>query len=97
MTKLDYRKSNKSDTAFLNDPYWTDPKKGFDKGWHHNWIQKLQSKQNKLNKEINLGIHFTHNLDIIELNSGPHYGKLICVSCNNKFIRWLSKDFLSNT
>lgn len=97
MSKFDYKRTNKSDTAFLNDPYWTKPKTGFDKSWHHNWNQKLQSKENSLSKEINLGIHHSHNLDIIKLNSGPHYGKLICIDCNNKFIRWLSKKFLSNT
>jgi hypothetical protein len=31
MTKFDYNKTNKSDTAILNTPYWTEPKTGFDK------------------------------------------------------------------
>lgn len=51
MTKFDYSKTNKSDTAFLNDPYWTNPKTGFDKGWHE--------ERSKLRQ--NLGIHETHN------------------------------------
>ena len=95
MTKLKWNREPIKSS--LDSEYWSKPKTGFDKGWHHNWAQKLQSKQNTLDKEINLGIHSTHDLDIVKLNSDPHHGKLICVSCNNKFIRWLSKDFLSNT
>ena len=94
MTKLDYSKTTKSDTAFLSDPYWTNPKTGFDKGWHDRQAQKDQRKQRLLNQHIELGTHSEHDLDIIKLDTGPHAAKLICVSCENKFIRWLPKGII---
>lgn len=93
MTKLKWdREPFKS---VLDSEYWKNPKTGFDKGWHHNWSQKLKAKQNRLNKEINLGIHENHQLQPIKIESGPHSGKLICITCNNKFIRWLPKDMFN--
>ena len=94
MTKLDYNKTNKSDTSFLNDPYWTNPKTGFDKGWHDQQKAKNERKQRLLNQKIDLGTHKDHTLDVIKLESGPHDSKLICVTCNNKFIRWLPKGII---
>jgi hypothetical protein len=76
----------------MNDEYWTDPKKGFDKGWHDRLEQKKQGKERRLKREIDLGEHSTHNWQPVKLESGPHAGKLICITCNNKFIRWLPKD-----
>ena len=76
--------------SVLNSEYWTDPKKGFDKGWHDRQAQKQQRKQRLLNQNIDLGIHKDHELDIIKLDSGPHAGKLVCTTCN-KFLRWLPK------
>jgi hypothetical protein len=94
MTKLDYNKTNKSDTAFLNDPYWSNPKTGFDKGWHDQQKAKNERKQRLLNQKIDLGTHKDHTLDVIKLESGPHDSKLICITCNNKFIRWLPKGII---
>jgi hypothetical protein len=93
MTKLDYSKTNKSDTGFLNDPYWTDPKKGFDKAWHDQ-RQKLRQQ---------LGTHKDHNWTIINKPTGPHAGKVVCNTCKNKkgksmFVSWIPKGYiLSNT
>lgn len=34
-----------------------------------------------------------HESHIIEkIKTEYHYGKLICVTCNNKFIKWLSQE-----
>ncbi len=88
MTKLNYNKTNKSDSAFLNDPYWTDPKKGFDSAWH--------TKKAKLNS--GLGEHLTHDWQAVKAQSGPHEGKAICNTCGGKFIMWLPKGYFnSNT
>lgn len=52
----------------------------------------------KLKNNLNLGTHENHDWQPVKLQSGPHYGKLICKTCNNKFIQWLPKDaFLTNT
>jgi len=93
MTKLDYNKSNKSDTAFLNAPYWTNPTSGFDRAWHD---QRQNLKQN-------LGIHKEHDWAIINEPTGPHAGKVVCNTCKNKkgksmFVSWIPKGYiLSNT
>ena len=89
MTKFDYNKTNKSDTAFLNDPYWTNPKAGFDKAWH---TQRDSLKQN-------LGIHKDHNWEIINEATGPHAGKVVCNTCKSKkgksmFVSWLPKGYI---
>ncbi len=90
MTKLKWdREPVKS---ILNSEYWIDPKKGFDKGWHYNQAAHLQGKKIRLLKEIDLGIHKSHQWTAIKCENGPHTGKLICITCNNKFIRWLPKD-----
>jgi hypothetical protein len=89
VTKLDYSKTNKSDTSFLNDPYWTNPKTGFDKAWH----EQTKHKNARATKEKQfLGIHVDHELDRVLSESGPHAGKLICKTCNNKFLKWLPKE-----
>jgi len=94
MTKLNYSKTNKSDTAFLNDPYWTNPRTGFDKAWH----EQTKYQNIRLQKEVDLGIHKDHHWEPVKIDTGPHVGKLICITCNNKFIRWLPKwYFNSNT
>ena len=93
MTKLDYNKSNKSDTAFLNDPFWINPRSGFDKAWH---TQRNNLKQN-------LGIHKEHDWEIINEPTGPHAGKVVCNTCKSKkgksmFVAWIPKGYiLSNT
>ena len=94
MTKLDYSKTNKSDTAFLNDPYWTDPKKGFDRAWHTEQANK-RIREKKL--ENSLGIHKDHNWEPVKIESGPHVGKAICNTCGGKFIMWLPKNYFTNT
>jgi hypothetical protein len=89
MTKLKWNREPVN--SVLNSEYWTDPVNGFDKGWHDRQKAKNERKQRLLNQNIDLGLHEDHDLSIEKLDSGPHAGKLVCVSCNNKFIRWLSK------
>ena len=86
MTKLKWNRTNP--TSSLNSDYWTSPKAGFDKGWHDRQAQKDQRKQRLLNQSIDLGTHSDHDLDIVQLDTGPHAAKLTCITCN-KFIRWL--------
>ena len=90
MTKLKW--DREPVRSVLDSEYWQDPKKGFDKGWHHNWAKKLEAKNSRSKKEIDLGIHKDHQWQPVKCESGPHAGKLICITCNNKFIRWLPKD-----
>ena len=92
MTKLDWNRPGWK--TQMNSEYWTNPKTGFDKGWHDRQAQKNERKQRLLNQKINLGIHEDHDLDVIKLDSGPHAAKLVCIECNNKFIRWLPKGIL---
>jgi hypothetical protein len=91
MTKLKWNREPVRSS--LNSEYWFDPKKGFDKGWHDRQAQKNEKIQRFLNREIKLGIHEKHDLDIVKLDSGPHAGKLVCNTCN-KFIQWLSKGII---
>jgi hypothetical protein len=84
MTKLDYSKTNKSDTGFLNDPYWANPKTGFDQAWH-NQRKKLRQQ---------LGIHENHEWEIINKPTGPHAGKIVCNTCGGKFVNWIPKDYI---
>ena len=87
MTKLDWNRSPRTST--MNSEYWTNPKTGFDKAWH----EQQKHKQAKAEKEKQfLGIHLEHELEHIKISSGPHSGKLICKTCNNKFLKWLPKE-----
>jgi hypothetical protein len=92
MTKLDYSKTNKSDTAFLNDPYWNNPKTGFDKAWH---IEQANKKIRSEKEKKALGTHVDHELERILAPTGPHAGKIICKTCGNKFVTWLSKKSIT--
>jgi len=75
--------------SVMNSDYWTNPKTGFDKAWH----DERQHKKVQAEKEKQfLGIHVNHELDRIQSQSGPHAGKLICKTCNNKFLKWLPKE-----
>jgi hypothetical protein len=69
----------------LNSEYWLDPKTGFDEKWHNQRAKMQQS----------LGIHKDHNWQIINKPTGPHAGKIICNTCNNKFVVWLPKGYIS--
>ena len=87
MTKLDWNKETWKST--MNSEYWTNPKTGFDKAWHEQ--QKHKKVQVEKEKQF-LGIHVDHELESIKATSGPHAGKLICKTCNNKFLKWLPKE-----
>ena len=87
MTKLDWNRPGWKST--MNSEYWTDPKTGFDKAWHE---QQKHKKARQDKEQQFLGIHATHDLDRIQTQSGPHAGKLICKTCNNKFLKWLPKE-----
>jgi hypothetical protein len=87
MTKLDWNRQDWKST--MNSEYWTNPKTGFDKAWHEQ--QKHKAARIEKEKQF-LGVHADHDLDRIPLQSGPHAGKLVCKTCNNKFLKWLSKE-----
>ena len=89
MSKINWNRIKQ--TSVLNTEFYTNPKKGFDKDWH----EKRRALDNLLN-EMDLGVHKTHEIKPIKDESGPHIGKLVCVTCNNKFIRWLPKGFKFN-
>jgi hypothetical protein len=36
-------------------------------------------------------LHKDHKL-VSVATPKPHYGKLVCVTCNNKFVKWVSAD-----
>jgi hypothetical protein len=87
MTKLNWNRPQR--TSAMSNDYWTNPRTGFDKGWHID----QQNKQLKAERERELlGIHVDHELERIKSTSGPHHGKLTCKTCNNKFIKWLPKE-----
>lgn len=59
------------------------------------YIKKTAPRQNDLLKqEINLGKHENHNWQPVLGNFGPHQGKVICNTCNGKFVTWLSKQHI---
>jgi hypothetical protein len=73
----------------INSEYWTNPKTGFDKAWHE---QRGRLRQN-------LGIHESHNWEIINEPTGPHAGRAVCNTCKNKkgkslFICWIPKGYI---
>lgn len=87
MTKLVWNRPTW--TSQMNSDYWTDPKNGFDKDWHEQ--QKHKKTQSEKEQQF-LGIHASHELDRIQSQSGPHAGKLICITCKNKFLKWLPRE-----
>jgi len=87
MTKLIWDRG--SVRSILDSDYYTDPKQGFDKHWH---TQQAHKKSKAEKERQTLGTHANHELERIQLPSGPHSGKLICKTCNNKFIKWLPKS-----
>lgn len=38
-------------------------------------------------------VHKDHEVKIIEKPQGSHAAKLVCASCNGKFIQWLPKNY----
>lgn len=92
MTKLNWNRNNYS--SILNSDYYKNPKQGFDKHWHYNQTLHNQKLEKIKKQHIDLGIHQEHQLEIVETDSGPHAGKLICVTCT-KFLRWLPKEFFT--
>ena len=56
------------------------------------YTQKTR-KINNLSTNINLGIHEKHDWQpIISPPDATHAGKIICNSCNGKWVIWLSKE-----
>lgn len=55
--------------------------------------RKAENKIQAINK-LNLGKHEKHDLDVILEPSGPHKGKIICKTCNGKFVTWIPKALL---
>jgi len=57
------------------------------------YIGKTATRQKQsLKKEINLGNHEDHKWQPVLGSFGPHQGKVICNTCNGKFVTWLSKQ-----
>lgn len=83
MTKLDWNR--KPQSSIMNSEFYTNPKAGFDQAWH-NQRSKLQQQ---------LGVHKSHDWQIINKPTGPHAGKVVCNTCNGKFVTWLPKDYIS--
>jgi len=83
MTKLKWDRSPQN--SVLDTKYFLNPKTGFDQKWHN---------QRKNMHQI-LGIHKDHNWQIINKPTGPHAGKIVCNTCNEKFVAWLPKDYIS--
>lgn len=49
-------------------------------------------KQKIENKEINLGKHDGHEWEVIvEDIPSPHVGKIVCNTCQGKWVTWLRK------
>lgn len=78
----------------ITDPKWQNyrlnykkPKKSKPK------IKKPENKPNMANKSsnINLGKHETHDWQPMKGPFGPHAGKIICKTCNDKWVAWLAK------
>ena len=42
---------------------------------------------------ISTGKHGSHTLDVELTKTGPHAGKIVCVTCN-KFVAWIPKAVL---
>ena len=57
-----------------------------------NFEQAVLLKDQAEKEKQFLGIHAAHELDRVQSESGPHAGKLICKTCNNKFLKWLPKE-----
>ncbi len=76
-------------TSSLNSEYWANPKTGFDRAWHDEFIRKQE--QSEKEKQF-LGIHASHELERVQSQSGPHAGKLVCKTCKNKFLKWLPRE-----
>lgn len=57
------------------------------------YVSNTVSKQKEiLKEEINLGIHENHNWQPVLGSFGPHQGKIVCNTCNEKFVTWLKKE-----
>ena len=80
-----------------------DKQNAYDKIDHYTWAKKrnaIQDKKWKLHSmnyvpdkktNINLGIHENHDWQPIKGPFGPHAGKIICKTCNDKWVSWLPK------
>lgn len=80
MAKINWQR--KTTGSILHSEYYTNPRKGYDKDF---W-----ETREKLNKT--LGKHKQHNWHTVEGTFGPHKGKLVCKTCNNKFLGWAPKQ-----
>tara|TARA_R100001530_G_scaffold108818_1_gene76315 strand:- start:170 stop:454 length:285 start_codon:yes stop_codon:yes gene_type:complete len=56
-------------------------------------VERNKPKQKQIPSYINLGKHENHNWVPIIKATGPHGGKVVCVTCGNKFVTWLPKSF----
>jgi len=75
----------------------------YDKKDHQEWAKQRNNIQDKKwkshaltpkkNKKshIDLGIHEIHEWQPLRGPFGPHAGKIICNTCNGKWVAWLAK------
>lgn len=52
----------------------------------------MNMKNSMMSKYEPIVIHYKHNLKLVCGRFGPHTAKFICTDCNNKFVKWASKD-----
>jgi hypothetical protein len=54
--------------------------------------QYTKNVQSRLKDKVDLGSHENHDWEPTLGNFGPHKGKIICKTCGDKFVTWLSKQ-----
>jgi hypothetical protein len=62
-----------------------------DPKWQNYGINTSKNKFLPQNTKINLGKHKKHNWQPLKGPFGTHSGKIICKTCNDKWIAWLPK------
>lgn len=63
---------------------WNRPK------YVHDGVRAWEPKPKKEGKPLPRE-HEGHRL-LTTITAGPHYAKLICVSCGGKFVKWLNRE-----
>jgi hypothetical protein len=56
------------------------------------YFRQTSQPKSRFEETISLGIHENHNWQPVLDAKGPHAGKIICNTCNGKFVTWLSKE-----
>lgn len=83
MAKINWQRN--PTTSVINSSYYSNPKTGFDKAF---WDKKT-ARDRKI--DLIVKEHKQHNWQTIYGTFGPHKGKIVCETCNNKFLGWAPK------